>query len=366
MTQEKRFVGIDVSKERLDVAIWPTGEAFQVGNDRDGWRDLVRRLERLEVGLIGLEASGGYERGALRTLIEAGLPARLVNPWRVRQFAKACGILAKNDRLDAIGIARFVATVPPRPTVRSRALDDLAELVTARRQLCDELTRAANQAEHASQAIVTRLAKRRIRQLKTEILLLDKTIAHAIATDEELSRKSALMRSVPGVGPILTQSALALMPELGSLTNRQAASLLGVAPFDFESGTFKGQRRIFGGRRELRDVAFMAAMIACRCNPVFKAFSQRLREAGKRPKVAIVAVMRKLIVTNIVSLDGYFEGPGGNVMALPMDHTFDAYCAERLRAADTLLLGQNTYQMFKGFWPCQDGRSRGSSHGRGR
>jgi transposase len=297
MTQEKRFVGIDVSKERLDVAVWPTGEAFKVDNDRSGWRELVRILCRLEVELVGLEASGGYERQALRALIEADLPARLVNPWRARQFAKACGVLAKNDRLDAIAIARFVATVPPRPRVRRRAVDDLAELVTARRQLVDELTRATNQAEHAGQPVLARLAKRRINGLKAEILLLDKAIAKAIAADEEMSGKSALMRSVPGVGPILAQSLLALMPELGSLTNRQAASLLGVAPFDFESGTFKGQRRIFGGRKALRDVAFMAAMIACRCNPVFKAFNQRLRDTGKRPKVAIVAVMRKLIVT---------------------------------------------------------------------
>ena len=297
MTQEKHFVGIDVSKARLDVAVWPAGEAFQAANDRAGWRELVRRLQRLEVALIGLEASGGYERGPLRALIKAGLPARLVNPWRMRRFAQACGILAKNDRVDAVAIARFVATVPPRPVVRSRALDNLAELVTTRRQLRDELTRATNQAEHAGQPVVARLARRRIHQLKAEILLLDKTIAKAIADDPELDRKSALMRSVPSVGPVLAQSLLAFMPELGSLTNRQAASLLGVAPFDFESGTFKGQRRIFGGRRDLRDVAFMAAMIASRCNPVFKTFSQRLRDAGKRPKVAIVAVMRKLIVT---------------------------------------------------------------------
>lgn len=297
MTQEKRFVGIDVAKERLDVGLWPSGEVFQVGNDRDGWREMVRILRRLDVELIGLEASGGYERGALHALIDAGLPARLINPLRVRQFARACGILAKNDRLDAIVIARFLDAAPPRPTVRSKALDDLAELVTTRRQLVDELTRATNQAEHARQAVITRLAKRRIRQLKAETLLLDKAIAQAITDDPEMSRKSALMRSVPSVGPVFAQSLLALMPELGSLTSRQAASLLGVAPFDFESGTFKGQRRIFGGRRALRDIAFMAAMIACRCNPVLKAFSQKLRNAGKPPKVAIVAVMRKLIVT---------------------------------------------------------------------
>jgi transposase len=297
MTQEKRFVGIDVSKLWLDIAIWPTAETFRIANDRNGWHELARRLGRLGVQLVGLEASGGYERGVLRALVEANLPARLVNPWRARQFAQACGSLAKNDRLDAVAIAWFVSTVPPRPLIHSSAVDDLAELVTTRRQLVDELTRATNQAEHARQTVVSRLAKRRIGQLRAEILLLDKAIAAAVANNPEMSRKSALMRSVPGVGPVFTQSLLALMPELGSLTNRQAASLLGVAPFDFESGTFKGQRHIFGGRRALRDVAFMAAMIACRCNPVFKAFSQKLRDAGKRPKVAIVAVMRKLIVT---------------------------------------------------------------------
>ena len=297
MTQEKRFVGIDVAKQRLDVALWPSGEVFTVGNDRDGWCELVRRLRRLDVELIGLEASGGYERLALRALLNADLPVRLVNPLRVRQFAKACSILAKNDRLDAIVIARFLATAPPRPTIRSEALDDLAELITTRRQLVDELTRAKNQAEHARQTVIIRLAKRRIRQLKAEILLLDKAIEKAIQEDPEMRRKSALMRSVPSVGPVFAQSLLALMPELGSLTNRQAASLLGVAPFDCESGSFKGQRHIFGGRRALRDIAFMAAMIACRCNPVLKAFSQKLRDAGKPPKVAIVAVMRKLIIT---------------------------------------------------------------------
>jgi transposase len=297
MAQEKRYVGIDVSKMWLDVAFWPAAETLRVANDREGWRELVRRLRRLEVELVGLEASGGYERGALHALTDAGLPMRLVNPLRVRQFARACGILAKNDRIDAGVIARFLAAAPPRPTARSRALDDLAELVTARRQLCDELTRAKNQAEHASQKTLTRLAERRIRLLKAEILLLDKAIAKAIEEDPEMRRKSELLRSVPSVGPVFVQSLLALMPELGSLTNGQAAALLGVAPFDFESGAFKGQRRIFGGRRALRDVAFMAAMNACRCNPVLKAFSQKLRNAGKRPKVAIVAVMRKLIVT---------------------------------------------------------------------
>lgn len=297
MAQEKVFVGIDVSKERLDVAIWPIGEALEVRNDRDGLRELIRQLRRLPAEAIALEASGGYERRPLRALLDAGLPARLVNPLRVRQFAKACGILAKNDRLDAVAIARFVAAVPQRPVQRSRTTEALAELVTARHQLTDELTRAKNQAQHSGQPVIARLAKRRIERLKADLLLLDKTIATAVAADAELARKNELMRSVPGVGPVFAHSLLALMPELGSLTNRQAASLLGVAPFDFDSGAFKGQRHIFGGRRDLRDIAYMAAMVATSSNPIFKTFSDRLRAAGKKPKVAIVAVMRKLITT---------------------------------------------------------------------
>lgn len=297
MTQAGAFVGIDVSKARLDVAIWPVGETFSVSNDREGRSALIRRLRRVSAEAIGLEASGGYERAVLKALLDAGLPARRINPLRVRQFAQACGILAKNDRLDALAISRFIATMPQRPIERDRAAEALAELVTARRQLCEELTRAGNQAEHASQSIVARLAKRRSQRLKADILLLDKTIARAVAAAPHLARKNAVMRSVPGVGPVFAHSLLALMPELGTLTNRQAAALLGVAPFDCDSGAFKGQRRIFGGRHDLRDVAYMAALAASRYNPVFNAFSERLRAAGKRPKVVLVAVMRKLITT---------------------------------------------------------------------
>jgi transposase len=295
MAQRGEFVGIDVSKARLDVAIWPTGETFQVANDRAGRAELVRRLKRRPVEAVGLEASGGYERDVLKALLEADLPARRVNPWRVRQFALACGILAKNDRLDALVIARFVATLPQRPVERNPAAERLAELVTARRQLCEELTRAENQAEHAGQAMVKRLSKRRAVRLKADILLLDKAIAEAVAADAELTRKNALLRSVPGVGPVFAHTLLALMPELGGLTNRQCAALLGVAPFDCDSGAFRGQRRIFGGRQAVRDVAYMAAMVGGSCNPVLKAFRQRLLAAGKRPKVALVAMMRKLI-----------------------------------------------------------------------
>lgn len=297
MTQEEAFVGIDISKAWLDVAFLPEGEALHLANDKAGWAELVRHLRRRPAAAIGLEASGGYERGVLNALTDAGLPARRVNPWRVRQLACACGTQAKNDRLDALAIARFVALVPQRPSKRDRAVDALAELVTARRQLKDELTRATNQSSQNRQPLLERLAKARANRLRLDIAMLDKAIAKAVADDEAMARKDKLMQSVPGVGPVFAHSLIALMPELGSMTGRQAASLLGVAPFDCDSGSFKGQRRIFGGRRNLRDVAYMAALVASKWNPTLKTFRERLEAKGKKPKVAIVAVMRKLIVT---------------------------------------------------------------------
>jgi len=297
MTQEAAFVGIDVSKARLDVAVLPSGEAFEVANEEAGWRELIRRLRPLEAAAVGLEASGGYERGVLRALIEAGLAARLVNPLRVRQFARACGTMAKNDRLDALAIARFVQLVPQRKAVRNRATDALAELVTARRQVTDEITRLKNQAAHATQALLKRLAKTRAAHLERDRTVLDKAIAAAIAADPDLAAKHRLLRSVPGVGPVYAAALLAFMPELGNLTSKQAAALLGVAPFDCDSGGYKGQRRICGGRRNLRDIAYMAALVAGKHNPVFKAAKDRLLAAGKPPKVALVALMRKMIVT---------------------------------------------------------------------
>lgn len=297
MAQSEVFVGIDVSKAVLDVAIWPGGASFQVSQDREGRQALVRRLKAMAVSVVGLEASGGFERPVMKALFDAGLTVRRVNPWRVRRFAEACGVLAKNDRADARVIARFVATLPDEPTRPNPQAEKLAELVTLRRQLTDDLTRAKNQAAHAGQALIKRLAQRRIQRLKLDILLLDKAIHAFVAEDPDMARKNALLRSVPCVGPVFAHTLLALMPELGGLTNRQAAALLGVAPYDCESGQFRGQRRIFGGRRAVRDVAYMAAIVAGQVNPVFKQVRTNLLAAGKKPKVVIVAIMRRLITT---------------------------------------------------------------------
>ena len=296
MAQRTPVVGIDVSKEWLDVAVYPSGEYWQVTNDEAGWRDLCRRLKARGARAIGIEASGGYERDVIIALVQAGLPVRHVNPWKLRQFAKAAGFLAKNDRLDAHAIARFVDTLPCHEARHDPNIARLAELVTARRQLLDDRQRCSNQMELVRDTGLRRMQKRRIRQLDTDIAHLDQRIAEAIAAAPDLAERYNLLYSMPGVGPVLAATLIAFLPELGSLTNRQIAALVGVAPYDFDSGKMRGVRCIWGGRAKIRHVLFMAAQVAAMHNPVLKAFKQRLIDDGKKPKVAIVAVMRKLIV----------------------------------------------------------------------
>lgn len=295
MAQIVATVGIDVSKDRLDVAVHPGAEQFSVPNDPGGRRLLVQRLKPLLARAIGLEASGGYERDVIHALLDAGLPVRLVNPWKLRQFARAAGVLAKNDRLDARAIASFVATLPSREVSRDRAVDHLTELVQTRRQLVDAAQQIGCQTEHLRDADVCRLQARRTRQLERDIAQLDRLIEQAIAASPILGARRDLLCSMPGVGPVLAATLLALLPELGSLPHRSIAALVGVAPYDFDSGKMRGLRCIFGGRPAVRRVLYMATLAAARFNPVIKAFRQRLSAAGKKPKVAIVACMRKLI-----------------------------------------------------------------------
>ena len=278
------------------MAVYPSGEYWQVTNDEAGWRDLCRRLKARGARAIGIEASGGYERDVIIALVQAGLPVRHVNPWKLRQFAKAAGFLAKNDRLDAHAIARFVDTLPCHEARHDPNIARLAELVTARRQLLDDRQRCSNQMELVRDTGLRRMQKRRIRQLDTDIAHLDQRIAKAIAAAPDLAERYNLLYSMPGVGPVLAATLIAFLPELGSLTNRQIAALVGVAPYDFDSGKMRGVRCIWGGRAKIRRVLFMAAQVAAMHNPVLKAFKQRLIDDGKKPKVAIVAVMRKLIV----------------------------------------------------------------------
>jgi len=297
MAQMVATAGIDVSKDRLDVGVHPSGEQFSVTNDEEGWRALVRRLRPIGLRAIGIEASGGYERGVAVALLQAGLPVRSVNAWKLRQFARAAGLLAKNDRLDARAIAWFVASLPSREIRHDPVVARLAELVHARRQLVDAIHQVGNQSEHLQDAGLRRLQARRIRQLERDLAQLDLRVAQTIAGDPALRARRDLVCSMPGVGPVLAATLIALLPELGGLSNRSAAALVGVAPYDFDSGRMKGLRCIFGGRAAIRRVLFMAAQAAALFNATLRAFKQRLIAAGKKPKVAIVAVMRKMIIT---------------------------------------------------------------------
>ena len=292
------FCGIDVSKDRLDVMVLPDEYSSSVPNDPAGWAVLVEQLRGFSITAIGIEASGGYERGAVRSLQAAGMPVRQVTPFKLRQFAKASGVLAKNDPLDARMIASFVGIMPTRPAQRTTpAVEQLVEMLAVRRQLSAEKTAAENASRLLEDLMLQRLSRRRIARLAADIELLDKRLVEIAATDATLAHRYRLLTSMPGVGPVLACTLIALLPELGGMSRKQVAALVGVAPYAFESGTLKGRRCVWGGRANVRQVLYMAAMSAGNWNPALKLFHDRLKGAGKFPKVVIVAVMRKMITT---------------------------------------------------------------------
>lgn len=288
-------IGIDVSKLRLDVAVLETGEVFQVGNDEAGWGELIARLQSHKAMAIGVEPSGGYERGLVRCLRKAGLPVRMVNPYRLRQYARALGRLAKNDRIDALMIARFTAALPTREPRHDPLVEQMAELVVARRQLTEDKVRLGNQLEQVRDTALKRMTAQRLRRITADILLIGKRLAEIVAGDPALAAKDRLIQSFRGAGPVLSHTLLALAPEIGEADRREIAALVGVAPFDDDSGKRAGKRSIWGGRAEVRNVVYMAALAAARSNPVLKAFRQRLIASGKTPKVALIAVARRML-----------------------------------------------------------------------
>ena len=290
------FAGIDVSKDRLDVMVLPEEQRSSVSNDPTSWAELVEQLRALSIAAIGIEASGGYERGIMRALLSAGMPVRHVNPFKLRQFAKASGVLAKNDPLDARMIASFVAIMPTRPAQsRPPAVERLLEVLAVRRQLSAEKVAAENASRLLENAMLQRLSRRRIARLAADIEMLDERLVEIVAADAALAHRYRMLTSMPGVGPVLACTLIALLPELGRMSRKQVAALVGVAPYAFESGKLKGKRCVWGGRAPVRHVLYMAAMSASNWNPVLKRFHDRLKAAGKLPKVIIVAVMRKMI-----------------------------------------------------------------------
>jgi len=293
--QYQEYVGIDVSKAQLDICVLPADEHWSVSNDESGRREWVRRLGACEQALIVLEATGGLEITVVGALVEADLLAVVINPRQVRDFAKAKGRLAKTDVLDAEIIALFAEAIRPAPRpLKSDQARQLDALLTRRRQIIEMLTAEQNRLSMAPQAL-HRDIKAHIRWLRKRLDGVDGQLKQLIQASPLWRAKDELLQSTPGVGPVTALSLIAGLPELGALNRREIAALVGLAPFNRDSGTFKGQRRIWGGRAAVRATLYMATLAAVRCNPVIRAFYRRLCDAGKPHKVALTACMRKLI-----------------------------------------------------------------------
>ena len=293
---EAIFVGIDVSKDRLDVHVRPSGEAFAVSRDGKGLEELIDRLTTVAPQLIAIEATGGFETIAAAAIAGAALPLAIINPAQVRHFARAVGKRAKTDPIDAEVIARFAEAVKPEP----RPLPDeqarlLAELVARRRQIIEMIVAERQREKRAENTHVRKGIVRHIRVLEKELPDIDDDIGTLVRSSPAWREKEDLLVTFPGVSNKLARTFLAEVPELGSLNRREIASLAGLAPFTRQSGRWKGKSMIGGGRAPLRVALYMAALSASRCNPVLKLFYQRLLSAGKPKMVALIAVARKIL-----------------------------------------------------------------------
>lgn len=289
------FVGIDVSKARLDMAMRPLGESDSFSNDEAGIKVLVKRLGQMQPALIVLEATGGIERQVTGALASAELPVVVVNPRQVRDFAKATGQLAKTDAIDAGVLARFAEAVRPavRPLPDEVSLE-LRALIARRRQIIEMIVAEHNRLNGASKGVKKRIDAH-IRWLESELERVDQDLDQRIRQSPIWQEKEDLLKSAPGIGPVTSRSLIADLPELGQLNRKQIAALVGIAPLNRDSGTLRGRRGIWGGRAGVRAALYMATLAASRRNAVIKAFYTRLRKAGKPAKVALIACMRKLL-----------------------------------------------------------------------
>lgn len=295
MSPAEVFIGIDVAKQHLDVAVRPSGASWRVEYTDAGLSRLVEQLRPVAPTLIVLEATGGLEVLVVGVLAEAGLPVVAVNPRQARDFAKATGRLAKTDRLDAQALARFAEAVRPEQRPRpDPATQELGALLTRRRQLVTMLTAEKNRRHTAHGAVLADI-EAHIRWLEQRLERSNDDLAKRIKASPAWRAQSQLLRSVPGVGVVLATTLLAELPELGTLDRKAIAALVGVAPLNRDSGTRRGQRAIWGGRASVRAVLYVATLVATRCNPVIRPFYERLLAAGKPKKVARTACMRKLL-----------------------------------------------------------------------
>jgi transposase len=290
------FVGIDISKDFLDVGVMPTGEFFRGTHDVRGLRSLVKRLTDLHPSLVVLEATGGYEITVWTALEKAKVKVAVVNPRQIRDFARAGGQLAKTDRVDAMVLARYASRMQPEPRkLPSVEQQELGGMVARRRQLLAMISAEENRLSRAKSPLQRRIQSHVI-WLRKELLDVDRDLSDRVSKNTEWRRKDELLRSIPGVGPVLSRTLLAELPELGSLNRKQVAALAGVAPLARDSGLYRGRRVAWGGRAQLRGALYMAALVASRRNPVFSAFYKRLVTVGKPKKLALTALMRRLLV----------------------------------------------------------------------
>jgi len=291
----KVYAGIDISKEFLDMAILPSGEIKRYANDERGIENLASRLKRFSVLLVVMEPTGGLEAPLAAALTLEGINIAVVNARQIRDYAKARGKLAKTDKLDAIIMAEFAAVIkPPVREFRDEETEDIKAIVSRRRQLLEMLKAENNRLAIARKSLKPNILDH-IEYLKKEIADWDRDLRERIEDSPIWRVKDNLLQSIPGVGKVLSATLLAELPELGKLNRRQIAALVGVAPFNRDSGLMRGKRSVWGGRASVRAVLYMAALVSTRFNPVIKSFYQRLLEKGKAKKVAIVACMRRLL-----------------------------------------------------------------------
>lgn len=296
MQPAPRFVGIDVSKAHLDIASRPDGPEFRLPNTTEGIADLVARLKDLPPSLVLLEATGGLEHAAAVALAEAKIPVRIVEPGRVRHFARSIGQHSKTDALDARVLAHYAEAVRPEardlPDKETRALQALLD---RRRQLVAMRVSERNRLKQGPTAAVQADLEAHIAYLSGQIEAMDRSIGESVEAKEEWKLRDEVLRSIPGIGPQTSRTLLGQLPELGRLTGKRVSALAGLAPRARDSGTVRGARTIFGGRSEVRTALYMASVSAMRFNPELRAFYLRLRGAGKAAKVALTAVARKLL-----------------------------------------------------------------------
>ena len=295
-TNSNCFVGIDVASKTLDVCSLPTNESFSENNSGKGIARVVRRLKKSAPALVVLEATGGYQRALVLALAEAGLPTAVVNPRQVRDYARACGILAKTDQLDALVLAQFARDLRPQPTAapNERQLE-LEELLSRRRQVIAMRTAEKNRRQQVHGRAVIQSVKVLLQAFDQQVHELEERIAELLQKCAATLEKLALLQTTPGIGATVSQTLVIDLPQLGQLNRRQIASLVGVAPHNRDSGQHRGRRCVWGGRSHVRSALYMAVLASLRCNSVIRSFYDRLREAGKPAKVALTACMRKLL-----------------------------------------------------------------------